>query len=84
MQLSLDSAKKIYREAIDSRASDGEGKAWWDEVAHEVRDVIAARTLEDAAAVIEWWHHDWTEAFDTPRNAARRIRERARALRRDS
>jgi hypothetical protein len=81
MQISLDTAKAVYRKAIDPRASDGEGAAWWDEVADEVRDVVAARSLADAAAVIEWWHHDWTAASDTPRDAARRIREAARALR---
>ncbi|QMI49750.1 hypothetical protein [Burkholderia sp. MBR-1] len=80
MQITLDTAKAVYRKAIDPHASDGEGAAWWDEVADEVRDVIAARSLADAAAVIEWWHHDWTEASDTPRDAARRIREAARAL----
>ncbi|WP_232072537.1 hypothetical protein [Paraburkholderia pallida] len=66
MRITLDSAKAIYRKAIDSRASDGEGAAWWDEVADEVRDVISARSLSDAAAVIEWWHNDWTEVSDTP------------------
>ncbi|WP_176091174.1 hypothetical protein [Burkholderia ambifaria] len=81
MQITLDTAKAVYRKAVDPRASDGEGAAWWDEVADEVRDVIAARSLADAAAVIEWWHHDWTEASDTPRDAARRIQEAARALR---
>lgn len=81
MRITLDSAKAIYRKAIDSRASDGEGAAWWDEVADEVRDVIAARTLSDAAVVIGWWHHDWAAASDTPRDAARRIREAGRALR---
>ena len=81
MQITLDTAEAIYRKAIDPRASDGEGATWWDEVADEVRDVIAARSLGDAAAMIDWWHHDWTEASDTPRAAARRIREAARALR---
>ncbi|MBF5008723.1 hypothetical protein [Burkholderia pseudomultivorans] len=81
MQITLDTAKAVYRKAIDPRVSDGEGVAWWDEVADEVRDVIAARSLADAAAVIEWWHHDWTEVSDTSRDAARRIREAARALR---
>ncbi|MDF0506620.1 hypothetical protein POK33_38360 [Burkholderia cenocepacia] len=81
MQITLDMAKVIYRAAIDTRASDGESAAWWDEVADEVRDVIAARSLANAAAVIEWWHHDWAAVSDTPRDAARRIREAARALR---
>ncbi|MCC8397324.1 hypothetical protein LJ656_32635 [Paraburkholderia sp. MMS20-SJTR3] len=81
MQITLDTAKEIYRHAIDPRASDGESSAWWDEVADEVRDVIAARSLGDAAAVIEWWHHDWTEVSDTPRDAAKRMREAGRALR---
>ncbi|WP_321846937.1 hypothetical protein [Paraburkholderia bannensis] len=81
MQFTLDAAKAIYREAIDARASDVEGPAWWGEVADEMRDVIAARTLTDAAALIEWWHHDWTEVSDTPRAAAKRIREAARSVR---
>ncbi|WP_223997739.1 hypothetical protein [Burkholderia gladioli] len=78
MQITLDTAKSVYRKAMDPCASDG--VAWWDEVADEVRDVIAARSLADAAAVIPWWHHDWTEVSDTSRDAARRIREAARAL----
>lgn len=84
MQLTLDAVKAVYRNAIDSRASDVEGSAWWDEVADEMRDVIAARTLADAAALIEWWHHDWTVVSDTPRAAAKRIREAACKLRLNS
>ncbi|MCA8355713.1 hypothetical protein [Burkholderia cepacia] len=82
MTISLNDAKAIYRNAIDSRASDGEGAAWWDEVADEVRDVVAARTIGIAAELIAWWHHDWTSVNDTAREAATRIRDAARALRR--
>ncbi|WP_176331903.1 hypothetical protein [Burkholderia vietnamiensis] len=53
MQITLDTAKAVYRKAIDPRASDGEGAAWWDEVADEVRDVIAARSLADCEPTIE-------------------------------
>lgn len=81
MPITLDSAKAIYRQAIDSRASEAEGPAWWGEVADEVRDVVAARTMGEAAAVIDWWHHDWTVVSDTPRDAAKRIRDAARVLR---
>ena len=52
--LSLDAAKAIYRQAVDLRASDGESAAWWDEVAAEIRDVIAARSVSEAATVIKW------------------------------
>lgn len=79
--LSLDRAKAIYRTAVDPRASDAESAAWWDEVADEMRDVVAARTIADAAQVIEWWHHDWTIVSDTARDAAKRIRLAARELR---
>ncbi|WP_321944800.1 hypothetical protein [Burkholderia cenocepacia] len=81
MAISLDEAKAIYRQAIDSRASNGEGPAWWDEVADEIRDVVAARTIAVAADLIAWWHHDWTCINDTPRRAATRIRDAARAMR---
>lgn len=81
MHITLDTAKAIYRQAIDSRASETEGPAWWDEVADEVRDVVAARTLSEAVTVIDWWHHDWTVVSDTPRDAAKRIRDAARVLR---
>lgn len=84
MQITVDTAKAIYRKAIDPRASDGEGLIWWDEVVDEVRGMIAARSLGDAATVIEWWHHDWAEVSDTPRDAAKRIREADRALRLDA
>ncbi|MDN7726518.1 hypothetical protein [Burkholderia gladioli] len=80
MQITLDTAKAVYRKAIDPSTGDGEGAAWWGEVANEIRDVVAARTLA-AAAMIEWWHRDWTQVSDTSRDAARRIREAARALR---
>lgn len=53
MQITLETAKAVYRKAIDPSAGDSEGAAWWDEVADEVRDVVAARTLA-AAAMIEW------------------------------
>lgn len=79
--ISLDAAKAIYRHAVDPRGSDGESAVWWDEVAAEIRDVIAARSVSEAAAVIEWWHHDWSAVSDTPREAAKRIRETARLLR---
>lgn len=81
MQITLTVAKEIYRNAIDTRASDAEGPAWRSQVADEMHDVIAARTLADAARLIEWWHHDWTMVSDTPRSAAKRIREAARAIR---
>lgn len=84
MQITLAVAKAIYRKAIDTRASDTEGPVWWRHVADEMHDVIAARTLADAEALIEWWHHDWTEVSDTPRAAAKRIREAAREIRRTS
>jgi hypothetical protein len=84
MQITLYTAKAIYSKAIDPCASDAEGAAWWDEVADEVRDVIAARSLSEAATVIDWWHHDWTEVSDTARDAFKRIREAGRALRRNA
>lgn len=43
MQVTLDAAKSIYRNAIDPRASDGEGATRWDEIADEIRDVGALR-----------------------------------------
>lgn len=79
--LSLDHVKAIYRSAVDPRASYAESAAWWDEVADEMRDVVAARTIADAAQVIEWWHHDWASVADTARDTAKRIRQAARELR---
>ncbi|VWC91882.1 hypothetical protein BCO18430_03307 [Burkholderia contaminans] len=81
MQITLETAKAIYRQAIDPSASDSEGAAWWDEVADEVRDVVAARTIGIGAELIAWWHHDWTCINDTPRKAATRIRNAARTTR---
>ncbi|WP_206146860.1 hypothetical protein [Burkholderia sp. Tr-20390] len=77
---SLDSAKAIYRKAIDPRAGNNESSEWWDEVADEMRDVVAARTIAEAAQVIEWWHLDWTSVSDTARDAAKRIRLAARDI----
>jgi hypothetical protein len=81
MAIALDDAKAIYRRAVDPRASEGESSAWWDEVADEVRNVVAARSVSEAAEIIQWWHHDWSAVSDTPMNAAKRIKEAARVLR---
>ncbi|WP_233889368.1 hypothetical protein [Paraburkholderia flagellata] len=42
MQITLDGAKSIYRQAIVPRASEGDGAPWWNQVADEVRDVVAS------------------------------------------
>lgn len=76
----IDNTKAIYRSAVDATATDGEGEAWWQEVQAELASVLDARTLTDAAAVIEWWHNDWTMIGDTPRAAAKRLRQAARAI----
>lgn len=57
-----------------ANAGDGEGDAWWSEVGAEVSDVLAAGSLDEAAAIIAWWHHDWSSMGDTARAAAKRIR----------
>ncbi|HDR9882062.1 TPA: hypothetical protein QDE50_34195 [Burkholderia cenocepacia] len=81
MAISIDEANAIYRQAIESRASDGEGAAWWNEIADEVRDVVDARTISIAAELSAWWHHDWRSVSDTPRGAATRNRDTARSMR---
>lgn len=78
-KLTVERAKAIYRAAIDPRASDAEGDAWWDEVRAELHQVLSAPTLAAATAVIAWWHHDWSSVNDAARDAARRIRLAARA-----
>ena len=75
--LTIERAKAIYRSAIDARATDAEGAAWWGEVQDEVSRVLAARTLSEAAAVIDWWHNDWSMVNDTARSAAKRLRRAA-------
>ena len=82
--LTIERTKAIYRSAIDARAADGEGEAWWSEVQAEVAEVLAARTLCDAAAVIAWWHSDWSMVGDTSRAAAKRLREAARTIKREA
>lgn len=72
--LQLEIAKAIYRQAIDPRAGDGEGAGWWSEVSIELVEVLTAATLHQAAAVIQWWHHDWSTVGDTAEAAAMRIR----------
>ncbi|WP_052765396.1 hypothetical protein [Pandoraea apista] len=71
----------IYRTAVDLQASDGEPVAWWDVVADELRDGIAARTIADAAQFTEWRHHAWKSVSDTARDVAKRFRWAARELR---
>jgi hypothetical protein len=65
--------RAIYRRAIDSRARDDELTAWRQAVETEIDSVIAAPTVEAAAALIAWWHYDWTQFGDTPEAAAARI-----------
>jgi hypothetical protein len=79
--LSLEDAKAVYRLAIDSRAHDAEGEAWWLEVQSEVAQVLAAPSIGRAASVVEWWHHDWSVVNDSAGAAAGRIRAAARRLR---
>lgn len=77
-ELTLDDAKQVYRAAIDPSASDDEGADWWIEVASEVRRVRAATLLNAAAAVIEWWHHDWSAVGDAAKAVAQSIRQAAK------
>ncbi|NOV27808.1 MULTISPECIES: hypothetical protein [Cupriavidus] len=79
MIIPLETAKAIYRRAIDPRASDHEGEAWWAAVADEVNMVVSAKDAASASAVISWWHHDWSQVADSPRAAAARIRRAARS-----
>jgi len=78
--LTVAQAKAIYRCAIDFRAHDGEGADWWESVREEMQSVVGASALQDAVAVIDWWHHDWSQIVDSPRAAAKRIRVAARNL----
>lgn len=81
--LTLDQAKAVYRQAIDTGARDSEGVEWWTDVHHEVQAVVAAEDLTSAEAIIRWWHHDWSMVGDSARAAARRIRTAAAARKRD-
>ncbi|CAG9169935.1 hypothetical protein [Cupriavidus pinatubonensis] len=80
MNIPLDTAKAIYRRAIDAKATEGEGAAWWEDVATEMAAVIGAESTAAAAAIISWWHHDWGQVGDTAKAAASRIRRAGRAL----
>ncbi|AVA38079.1 hypothetical protein ACUXAV_004939 [Cupriavidus metallidurans] len=80
MDIPLEVGKAIYRTAIDRKAHDAEGVAWWAGVVAEVAAVIRADNVSAAAQVILWWHADWTEVGDTARAAASRIRRAARNL----
>lgn len=79
-QLTIDQAKAVYREAIDSTARDSEGHDWWDSVRVEIQKVVNAANAAEAAEVIKWWHHDWSCVSDTARKAAGRIRKEARRV----
>lgn len=75
-----DIAKAIYRRAVDASASDCESDRWWSDVADELRRVVEAQDDRAGAAVIAWWHHDWSTVSDTPLRAAKRIRRAAKLL----
>lgn len=76
--LTLERAKAIYRAAVDAQASDGECADWWTKVHAELSEVLAARTVGEAAKVIAWWHHDWSMVGDAAKAAAQRIHAAAR------
>lgn len=77
MNFDLATVKSIYRQAIDARAHDAEGDAWWSEVATEVQAVVDAPDGAAAADIIAWWHNDWSATGDSAVRAARRIRTAA-------
>lgn len=74
VQLDLVTMKTVYRQAVDPRAPDAEGDAWWSEVAVEVQSILNAPGVAAAARIIAWWHHDWSATGDTAACAAHRIR----------
>ena len=76
--LTIERTKAIYRDAVDARASDHEGPTWWAAVHAELQQVLAARSVAEAAKIIDWWHHDWSAIGDTAREAAGRLRAAAR------
>jgi hypothetical protein len=61
-------------EATDANASDDEGNDWWMQVTSEMCQVCSATSVQVAAAVIEWWHHDWSVVDASVKAAAKRIR----------
>lgn len=77
MFIDLDTMKAVYRQAIRPKPADEGGGDWWAEVAAEVKAVIDAPTIDAAAAVIAWWHHDWSLVGDTAKQSARRLRTAA-------
>lgn len=77
--LTLDRAKSIYRAAVDPKAHDAEGDAWWAAVHAEIDQVLTARTASEASKIISWWHCDWSTVGDTAKAAATRIRAAAHA-----
>jgi len=79
-ELTIEQAKRIYRIAVDATMSDDQGADWWDKVVTEMRQVCAARSVKEGAAVIDWWHHDWSSVGDSANAAAQRIRQAARAV----
>jgi hypothetical protein len=52
---------------------------WWSEVHRELVEVLRAPTVNQAAAIINWWHADWSAVGDSAKEAATRLREAARA-----
>ncbi|WP_036022671.1 hypothetical protein [Paraburkholderia mimosarum] len=53
MRLDIETAKAVYRRAIDAAASDGEGMVWWTGVADELLQVIQAGNTNAAAAAAD-------------------------------
>lgn len=76
--MSFDQAKLVYRTAIDEYVSDDAGSDWWARVSQEMHQVCAATSVSAAAAVIEWWHQDWSVVGDSAIMAALRIRTAAK------
>lgn len=78
--MSLDLVMRVYQEAIDPAAGEGNGTSWWESVRAELEAIIAAPTASAAASIIAWWHHDWRDVSDTPVRAAGRVRRVAKKI----
>lgn len=82
MEMTLEQVKQIYRESIDPLAKDAEGAEWWGSVAANVRGVVRAPSLSEAAGIIQWWHSgwEWSQVRHSASDAAQRVRDAAQAL----
>lgn len=74
--MTIEQAKQMYLHVFPD---DGFCGTEWEDICNEMEAVASARTDEDAAAVIRWWHAiDWQDNYEAIMRDVRKLRRYAK------